>query len=853
MLEECKELKTKILELSSVPGNVRAQINQTLEKWQTDVGFFVETRAAKLVFECVQKNSCVTITASSGVGKTATLKYVTFNMRDEGYDILLVTNPQDIVKFYNPNQKTLFVIDDFCGTYSINQSYLNSWEPVIERVKELIKNKKTKIIVACRLQVYQDEKFESLSIFKTCVCNLLSDDFCLSRKEKLSIAELYLKAKASEIIQYRDAYDCFPLLCKLYNDNPELNIVDFFKNPFSVYKSEIDTLHNQGHYGKYCALVLCVMFNNMLKEEILTEEDDTAVLVIQKTCQACRLDSGTSPFFLLDELNSLENTFIRKEQGVYKTLHSKIFDFLVYYFGQKMIQYLIKYADNAVIMERFLIERNDYMDQYITIVPPKYHQMFIQRMIADWSNGVVQCVFNNINMKIPEFRQRFLRNVNELNSSIQRQLALTCDKNYKDTVLLQCSYLADIPFIRWCIYYGVDVNQCRFDDVSPLFASAGLGDEEVVKLLLAHNANINKCNAIGESPLYNACQNNLPEIVKLLLVNKADINKCNDNGSSPLCHACANNYIAIVKLLLDNKADINRCTVDAISPLHYACQNNHIEVVKLLLDNKADIAACSVDGVSPLIIACCNNHIEILKILLDNKADINKCMNDGRSPLYFACINNYIEIVKLLIDNNADIDLCDDKGESPLDVACLKNHIEIAKLLIENKEDINSCTDSRPTPLSVACWNNYIEVVNILLDNKADIDKCTVNGASALYVACLAGNVEVIKLLLDNKADINKCGNDGTSPLYIVCVNHNIEIVKLLLDNKADIDKGANDGLSPLFGACEDNHIEVVKVLLDYNVDIDKCNFRGESPLCIACQKNHNEIVKLFTPKQGKH
>ncbi|CAC5412137.1 unnamed protein product [Mytilus coruscus] len=215
---------------------------QIFDQWQKDDANFVETNAAKCVLECIQENSCVTITASSGVGKTATLQHVVLKMADDGYDILPITNPHDIVKFYNPNQKTLFVIDNFCGTYSINQSDLYNWESVMTHFKELIHKPLIKIIVACRIQVYKDNKFESLSIFKTNVCNLLSENFCLSQAEKNSIAEMYLETKATAIIQYSDLYECFPLLCKLNRDNTELNVTDFLKNPFSVYAAEIEQL-----------------------------------------------------------------------------------------------------------------------------------------------------------------------------------------------------------------------------------------------------------------------------------------------------------------------------------------------------------------------------------------------------------------------------------------------------------------------------------------------------------------------------------------------------------------------------------------------------------------------------------
>ncbi|VDI33368.1 Hypothetical predicted protein [Mytilus galloprovincialis] len=358
MDEECKELRSKHLDQSTVPWNIRVQIIQILDQWQNNDEYFVETKAAKHVLKCIQENSCVTITASSGVGKTATLQHVVLKMAEEGYDVLLVTNPHNIIEYYNPNQKTLFVIDNFCGTYSINQSDLYTWEPVMKRIEGLIQKSLIKIIVACRIQVYKDNKFEALSIFKTNVCNLLSEDLCLSQAEKESIAEIHLQTEASEIIQYSNLYECFPLLCKLYRDNTELNITEFFQNPFSVYEAEIEQLKKKEIFGKYCALALCVMFNNELKKEVLTEEiDKETKRIIKNTCEACRLQRSTSRLMLLDELDTLEHTFLKKENGVYRTIHNKLFDFFSYYFGKMIIQCVIKNSHYMFISERFSFKR----------------------------------------------------------------------------------------------------------------------------------------------------------------------------------------------------------------------------------------------------------------------------------------------------------------------------------------------------------------------------------------------------------------------------------------------------------------------------------------------------------------
>lgn len=581
------------------------QISKTLEAWKLVNFKFVGTKASQYVFECIQKHRCVTITASSGVGKTATLRHVALQMEDDGYNVLLVTNPHDIVKFNNPNEKTLFVMDDFCGTYSINQTDLNILEPVMDSIKDLLnRNKTTKIITACRLQVYQDNKFESLSLFRTCVCNLQSKDLCLSQTEKQSIAELYLDIK-SQNISMDCIYDCFPLLCNLYSNISNSNITDFFQYPFSVYELEIDKLQKNGHFGKYCALALCVMFNNRVEEKRFTDETDKEQRRrIKNTCEACRLNRGTSRLILLDEMKSLIHTFIKKEKDVYTSIHDKIFDFLAYYFGKNMIQCVIKNADCSVIRQRLLLEKRDNIEQFMTIVPSEYHQMYIKRMCDDWSKGKVQDVFKNINLQIPEIRQRFLHYLEKLVISFQRQLALTCDVDYKDTVLFHCCSLGDIPLITWCINHGVDPNQCNVSGESPLLVTAQEGHTEVVELLLDNKVDINKCEKHGISPLFIACYKIRTEIVKLLLSKNATIDKCRDNGESPLFGACRNNNIDVIKLLLDKKADIDKFTDEGVSPLLIACQNNHIETLKLLLDNKANILKCADNKASPLYMAC---------------------------------------------------------------------------------------------------------------------------------------------------------------------------------------------------------------------------------------------------------
>ncbi|XP_063404317.1 uncharacterized protein LOC134687792 [Mytilus trossulus] len=847
MAKECQELRSKHLDQSTVPWNIRVQIIQILDQWQKNDEYFVETKAAKHVLKCIQENSCVTITASSGVGKTATLQHVVLKMADEGYDVVLVTNPHTIIEFYNPNQKTLFVIDNFCGTYSINRSDLYNWESVMMRIEELVHKSLIKIIVACRIQVYKDKKFEALHIFKTNVCNLLSEYLCLSQAEKTLIAEMYLETEAAEIIQYSHLYDCFPLLCKLYRVNTEPSITAFFKNPFSVYEAEIEQLKKNEFYGKYCALALCVMFNNELKEEVLKEEiDKETKRIIKNTCEACRLERSTSRLMLLDELDTLEHTFLKKKDGVYRTIHDKLFDFLSYYFGKMIIPCLIKNSESMFISERFSFKREEDLEQFIIVVPTDYHQMYIQRMVDDWSSGWVMPVFNNKNMDKPDFRKRFLNFVETLDLSYQKQLAQTDDIIIKHGALLFCCFICDFSLIQWFCFHGADVNKCRPNGVSPLSVSSQEGDTEAVKLLLEYKADVYKCRADEISPLFLACQQNHIEIVKMLLEHKADVNKCNKNEVSPLFMACRQNHTEIVKMLHEYKADVNKCDKNEASPLLMSCRMDHVKIVKMLLEYKADVNKCEKNEVSPLYLACHYNHTEIVKMLLEYKADVNKCDQNEVSPLLIACLEDNVKIVKMLLEYKADVNKCDKNEVSPLLMACHQNHIEIVKILLKYKSDINKCDKNEVSPLLLACRQNNVKIVKILLECKAEVNKCDKNEVSPLFLACQHHHIEIVKILLEYKADVNICDKNEVSPLFMACHEIHIEIVKMLLEYKADVNICDKNEVSPLFFACQQNHIEIVKMLLEYKADVNKCDKNEVSPLQMACQQNHVAVVKIL-------
>ena len=754
---------------------------------------FVSTRASERVFNCISTQQSVTVTGNPGVGKTATMRYVALKMKDKGYTVVPTKSPEDIRNFSKKGKKMLFVVDDVCGNYTLNPNLIDKWKDCSECIQSLLKNEYCKIISTCRLQIFNDVRFRCLPFFKYCECNLNSDELCLTSEERSNLALKYFEGKAGEVSDFLEEYEFFPLLCALYQKNNRGDIKSFFKEPFNFYTGEIDDLSAsdcEKDKFKVCALVLCVIFNNRFKEEYLTTKNKKIQRIIEKTLSQCKLNKYSS-FQNLDEaLCTLTGNLVMKVDKVYRTIHDKLYDFLANYFWGKMSEFIIEYAQCDFISDRFLwkADNNETEDiAYTIFITDEQIEIYIKRILRDWSEGKVCAVFKNRNMKSPSFNANLIYHLSRCDHSYQEKLALMTDKHSQDSTLLLSCFSGDPDLTRWILEHTVVdsgncskrqgeidvVNICRYNGVSPLIIACEYHHTEIVEMLLEYKADINKCIVSGESLLYIACQNGHLDIVVKLLDNvNTDVNKCRDDGVSPLYIGCHNGHLDIVVKLLDKNidTDVNKCTESGASPLYVACQNGHLDIVIKLLDNvNTDVKKCVDSGASPLYIACYNGHLDIVVKLLDNvNTDVNKCVGNGASPLFIACHNGHLDMVVKLLDNvNTDVNKCTNNGVSPLYIACQNGYLSIVeKLLDKVNSDINKCVDSCESPLYIACENGHLDIALKLLDKNinTDVNKCRDIGESLLYIACQNGHDKIVKLLLTHGADINKSTDNGYSP-----------------------------------------------------------------------------------------
>ncbi|XP_071123627.1 uncharacterized protein [Mytilus edulis] len=851
------EVKLRNLEMQKqvedpIPKNIREQIKGQLEDWEKKDKMFVSTRASDYVIESVQGNTCVTLTAPAGVGKSFICRHTALFLQKKGYNIIPVYAPTDIRDYYQPGKQTVFIVDDICGNYTANQQQIDNWKQLLPVINTIVADKCCKIIVSCRLQIYKDDKFKILTPFKSCECNLVSDELCLTSDEKTNIAKTYIGTNVKDINDLSQDCEFFPLLCSLYLETKNADMKEFFKNPFVVYRRELDRLNEYGDEGNYklCSLALCVLFNNDLKENWfqgkLTVEQRH---VIEDICEVFGINRSTSKKKLKKALETLDGTFICKTNGIYRTVHDKLFDFLAHYFGQQMIESLIDHIDSDLLHERFkwqtLSDDINSNIEFIIEIPDDYLESYLQRLIKDWSAGKVSDVFDNNNMKESSFRQQLLQYLLQLDVSQQITLAST-----KDTVRPKEEY------------------------------------------------------GSGNTPLIDTCYEGYHDMVEWLLHNDVGVDQCKDDGGTGLIMASAKGHTEIVKLLLEKNPNVDLCDNDGWSPLKSASDEGHTDIVKLLLEKNPNVDLCNNDGWSPLNSAIDEGHTEIVKLLLEKNPNVDLCNNDGWSPLNSASTKGHTDIVKLLLEKNPNVDLCDNDGWSPLNSASAKGYTEIVKLLLEKNPNVDLCNNDGFTPLISSCTNYHTSIVRLLIKHEANINAQTFDGGNALYFCALVGSIEITQILLENNADCNICINSkkairdiftiqpgytldkgkqllfdslvnntssrvteyvskksveyafdvvaGCSPLHIACFMGRKDVVLCLLDHNANINMTKEDGTTPLCYACEVGHEDIVCLLLDNGADTQILRLGGKSPLQIATDNGQTSIVMMLTNLTNK-
>lgn len=230
-----------------------------LGEWRAEVENFYKTQGTKAVLEKLNTNSAVMITGNSGIGKTTTMRYISLLLEKRGFEIVLISSPNDIPLHRFPGRKQLFIMDDIVGVDSVA---VELWRRLHDRLKVVFKDQNVKLLSTLRRQVYADMSLVLFpTVFNSTIVDQESKDLVLSSNEKKRMLENYLERRKisqnfneDEMLSICSCEIAFPLLCNLFTTNQEFLKMKsrFFPVPIHYFQRRTESFTNRKQRGILC-------------------------------------------------------------------------------------------------------------------------------------------------------------------------------------------------------------------------------------------------------------------------------------------------------------------------------------------------------------------------------------------------------------------------------------------------------------------------------------------------------------------------------------------------------------------------------------------------------------------------
>ncbi|GFT20395.1 hypothetical protein NPIL_50101 [Nephila pilipes] len=380
-----------------------------------------------------------------------------------------------------------------------------------------------------------------------------------------------------------------------------------------------------------------------------------------------------------------------------------------------------------------------------------------------------------------------------------------------------------------------------------LFSSLVVGDISSVKNCLRAGADLQGRDLNLWTALHFASKSPSLEVVKFVLDQNLDLMAKDINGYSPLHIASSYGRKDTVEFFLkDRHLSVNEETRDGKTALQLAIQYGHRNVVDILLKNNVNPQLKS-GGHSPLRYAVWYNRKEIVESLLGIESNVNANVTaGGLTSLHIATERGHTELVYYLLDRNANIHAESDEKHVPLHKASANGNPYIVRVLLSKGAKVNAKTIDGRTPLIFATEMNRTNAADILIKHGASInvaDKTT--QYTPLMLSAKNNNCEMAELLLRNQATVNARDFLGQTALHFAAKNGYQEMTSLLL-SRANIHIADLDGSTALHKAAEKGHTEVVKMLIQKKADVNVEDKNRQTPLHFAAEYGYIEIVKIL-------
>ncbi|XP_071126835.1 putative ankyrin repeat protein RF_0381 [Mytilus edulis] len=819
----------------------------------------IDTRASDYIRESLTTNNCVVVVGSPGSGKSSILHHVALSFVEksdtEDYEIIpVIVDPSKVLEYHNDCRNQIFVIDNLCGKDKVNNQLIDLWKLDIKNIDgiinqvdcyeyeaEVIRNKKTKLLISCNSSIFESDIFLPLKKYlKSFICEL--SKFRLTEKERVAMLTKYALEHADTGVNFTsqdetsiDNFD-FPLLCELSARKPLTclsEIKKLFREPHKTITNDLRNIQKTKPL-QFCAIVLCTIFNNEFNKKWLNLKYDAEYIhtidAVNEVFRELNLEHKNEREHIRLQFDEDKLEWLSKSGDTYHFVHESIFNIASVICVESYTQCFINHATSSFLAERFelanLKDGNSLNDTFI--------KQYFNRLIRDLGHGITYSTFQNIQLKSEKYRKDFIEYCRNRELKFREILGnLKSINNVKDRKVKR-PFCADSDCRKGTFCFDFHSEN------SPLIECALQGYDDMVELLLDMKCDANETDPVGRSPLFVASAKGHIKIVKRLVENDGHL-KIEDNKK--------------------NKADITMSDNRNRTSLHIACEEGHKPVIEYLVQKGANISVCDVDGNSLLHMACVPGKREVVELLLKEYKDkgketeIENTNKLGQTPIIVASSTEGHDVVKLLLQYNANIQATDNRGFTSLLTASMYGFTKTVQFLINEKAKILHLDNEGRTALFIACKKGHLDTVKVLIEEGKTkiLDVCDWHHKSPFYIACSEGRTEIVKLLIENevkiKADIDLCDENSKSPLHVACERSHDTIVQFLLENRAKMDTRDRHQNLPLHVACKVGNLKIVQLLYQSTSDknyLSETNQWKETPLDIAQKQGHVNIVNYL-------
>ncbi|XP_063412032.1 uncharacterized protein LOC134694863 [Mytilus trossulus] len=855
----------------NLPKNIEEANAAFVETWVKDDENFCETMGSKLVYDKVKDCNCIVVTSNLGLGKTATIRHIALKFQLEGFELVPVESPIDIIQ-YKTNRKQMFLIDDVLGKHSLSPTLLGKWERFNDKLMSCLntENGSKKILCTLRLQIALQKRFKTaLTILNKEVINLEHESNALSKEEKQIILLKHLRSstiekeiKTEELESMCETNYAFPLLCKLISTNEERfkKRMTFFKQPLSLLNEELDKLRNDDK-TLYCTLVICMLFDGSLSRSMLDIDSNESDEKIYKIMQTCGLQN-MSKKALGESAFSALGSYLTKDSYNFRFIHDALEETVGFHFCTFNPKEMFEDCNILFIRDRVRVNSNVNTDgnfeQNIVIlreddlnedhVKPLYTRLRTELERGRFSNllmsglcknrNFVEIFGNHIktNQRKMELTGPFMGNSSERNQSndqsfLKRIFDIASKNEFQDNKdaisrVIEASTKRS-KLLNWIVAFGCyEFFTLVWSAITHSDRKGILGRDDEYNTDLSPGVKQSP-KPFSKSFFPLSVLGGSLDIVKTLISEAADVNCFSEFFETPLYIAVKSGRYDMVHLLLNHGAQINRrLWFDMKIPVLVTSNNYRLTSLILQYDLNQ----------TKLHKAVRHNDLHILRSNISSDI-IDHKTKSGWTVLHYVVLLDNLEALKVLFDDGLSqsddsffsrrptpsVNLVDNNGHTALYLAVINNNIEILSLLLRNKADVNIRDDFNRLPLH---YTTSQSVTQLLLTHNSQ-NKYGKGPISVFKTACL--NITLQTAFKNVCRDsVNMPDNEGNTPLHSVINRYLIkkessDCIETLLENGANPCLFNNMGISALeLSNCCDTEGRYINNIAKYKQSLDK-------------------------------